>query len=450
MKKALLLSVAMMAAASAWAGGLLTNTNLSASFGRMMARGATSDIDAIYSNPAGTVFNEHEGFSLSINNQSAFQKRDVNSTFEAPFLTAEQQHKLYEGTASAPIIPAVFALYKKGNWAFQAGFGVTGGGGKCSFDNGLPMFDDAVMTAIWANADLAKMVGKQVTPDMYSLNSSLKGKQFIFGGQFGATYRINNHFSAHAGARINYFTGNYSGGVSAIMGSTPLASVALDCNQTGWGITPIIGVNYKVAGLTLAAKYEFKTNLNIENDTKTFEVSSAAFEAALADYKHGVNTPNDLPAILYVAAGYEILPEKLRATVEYHYYDDKHAGMAHDKQQYLTRGTNEYLAGVEWDINKMFTVSAGGQITDYGLSDEFQSQTAFSCDSYSIGFGGAVNLTSKLRLNLSYFWTTYSDYTKKSAAQAAGGTGYCGTPFAGTDVYSRSNKVFGIGVDYKF
>ncbi len=450
MKKILLIATAIVTSTTVWAGGLLTNSNQSAAFGRMMARGATTDIDAIYSNPAGTAFNTHEGWTLSYNNQSAFQHRDILSTFDAPFLSEDQRTKEYEGTASAPILPSAYALYKKNKWAFQAGFGVTGGGGKASFDDGLPMFDDAVMTAIWANSDLASMVGTQVTPDMYSLGSSLKGRQYVFGLQLGASYRFNDHFSGHVGGRINYFSGKYEGGVSAMMNTTTLASVELDCSQTGWGVTPIIGVNYKVAGLTLAAKYEFKTNLNIENDTKTFNASSSAFETALADYKHGVNTPNDLPAILYVAAGYEILPDKLRAVLEYHFYDDKHAGMAHDKQEYLTRGTNEYLAGVEWDINKIFTVSAGGQITDYGLIDEYQSQTSFSCDSYSIGFGGAVNLTSKLRLNVSYFWTTYSDYTKQSQAVAAGGTGYCGTPFAGTDVYSRTNKVFGLGIEYKF
>ena len=31
----------------------------------------------------------------------------------------------------------------------------------------------------------------------------------------------------------------------------------LDCDQTGWGLTPIIGVDAKFGKLNLAAKYEF-------------------------------------------------------------------------------------------------------------------------------------------------------------------------------------------------
>ena len=41
----------------------------------------------------------------------------------------------------------------------------------------------------------------------------------------------------------------------------------------------------------------------------------------------------------------------------------------------------------------------------------------------------------------------YSDYTKNVPA---GNPGYNGTTLAGQDVYSRTNKVFGMGIDYKF
>ena len=38
---------------TSYAGGLMTNTNYHIAFDRMMACGATFDIDAAYSNPAG-------------------------------------------------------------------------------------------------------------------------------------------------------------------------------------------------------------------------------------------------------------------------------------------------------------------------------------------------------------------------------------------------------------
>ncbi len=426
------------------AGGLLHNTNQHIAFVRMMARGASNEIDAVYSNPAGTAFMD-DGWQLSLNIQSAFQTRNVTTTF--PLFTEENHTRQFKGNAAAPVLPSLYATYKKDRWTLSGFFGVTGGGGKCSFDHGLPMFDAAVMSGIYAKT--AALPTGPLMPTAYDISTAMKGRQYVFGGQFGAAFRILPGLSAFAGMRMNYFNGNQSGYITAKLkgAEQTLANIVLDCDQTGWGITPILGVNYKWRALTLAAKYEFKTNLNIENDTKTLITEPTEFRSALADFEDGVNTPSDLPSVLYVAAGYEFIPHKLRGTVEFHWYDDKHAEMAGDKQKALRHGTYEVLAGLEWDINKMFTVSAGFQNTDYGLTDAYQSHTSFACDSYSIGLGAAANITSHIKVNIGYFWTNYKDYNK---TVAAGTPGYCGTTLAGSDTFSRTNKVFGMGIDYKF
>lgn len=72
--------------------------------------------------------------------QSAFQTRDIDASCEALGLD-----KYYEGKASAPVIPSVFAAYKKGDWTISGFFAITGGGGKASFDDGLSMFDAMVI-----------------------------------------------------------------------------------------------------------------------------------------------------------------------------------------------------------------------------------------------------------------------------------------------------------------
>ena len=45
-----------------------------------------------------------------------------------------------------------------------------------------------------------------------------------------------------------------------------------------------------------------------------------------------------------------------------------------------------------------------------------------------------------MKVNVAYFWTNYSDYEKQYQSATA----------SGTNVYSRTNKVFGVGVDYVF
>ena len=64
LKRQLLTLIVALAGVQAWAGGLMTNTNYHIAFDRMMARGATFDIDAAYSNPAGLAWG-YDGFQLS-------------------------------------------------------------------------------------------------------------------------------------------------------------------------------------------------------------------------------------------------------------------------------------------------------------------------------------------------------------------------------------------------
>lgn len=455
---AALLSAAV--ALPSFAGGILTNSNQSVQFMRVFARGAVIDVDGVYFNPAGLAF-MNDGFHLSFSWQNAYQERNINS--KSPLYP--EGTRFFKGTASAPIIPSLYGVYKKDKLALSGFFGVVGGGGKASFDDGLPMFATGVMAGIAANpliVGVQQLADIQRASDLYTLSSAMDGRQFIFGLQLGASYQFADWFSGYAGLRANYFTGGYEGFVKvavepntiatlmanpaiqaymaanpaiaqqvAAMAGNPLVDLRLDCTQTGWGINPVIGADFKFGKLNLGLKYEFKTNLNIENDTK----ENTDPEGALAAFKDGVNTPSDVPSLFAAAAQYEILPN-LRVSAEYHWYDDKHAGMANDKQKALKHGTHEVLAGVEWDINKTFTIGVGGQNTDYGLADDFQSDTAFSCDSYSIGFGGAARLSSKLKLNVGYFWTTYKDYEKNTALSL--------------NTYSRKNRVFGVGIDYTF
>ena len=119
--------------ATASAGGLMTNTNYHIAFDRMMARGASFDIDATFSNPAGLVWG-HEGWQVSLNFQKPWQYRDIE-------LTANNKSTLYEGKASAPIVPALFASYKKDKWAVSAMLGIVGSGGFVEYKDGVPMFN---------------------------------------------------------------------------------------------------------------------------------------------------------------------------------------------------------------------------------------------------------------------------------------------------------------------
>jgi long-chain fatty acid transport protein len=441
MKKFFLMLTMASATLVAEAGGLMTNTNYHIAFDRMFARGATTEIDAAYSNPAGLAWG-HEGLQLSLNFQKPWQNRDIETDIPNFLMAGNNFYQKYNGKASAPIVPALFASYKQDRWAVSTMIGIVGSGGFVKYDEGVPMFTVPITTML---------AQKGVMPGTYAMDAQMEGKQYIYGGQLNFTYKLTDFLSAAVGMRANYYDGYNRGHVLANMGGTELVSLQLDCLQKGWGFAPIVSVDFHQGPLTVAARYEFRTKINTENDTKELSATvtgmtpaqvAAAFGEKTAPYMDGVKTRYDMPSLLTVAAQYEITP-KLRAAAEYHFFDDKNAKMAGNRQDELKHGTHEVLLGAEYDVNDKFTVSLGGQRTDYGLSDNYQTHTSFACDSYSLGCGAAVNLNEKIRLNASYFCTLYSDYKKEQA-------NYQGLPFAGSDTFSRTNHVIGLGIDYKF
>ena len=462
----MMIAVIASTALTVRAGGLMTNTNYHIAFDRMMARGATFDIDAAYSNPAGLAWG-YDGFQLSLNFQKPWQYRDIELT------TAAGNHT-YEGKASAPIVPALFASYKKDRWAVSTMIGIVGSGGFVEYKEGVPMFNallgSTITTLTQGLSDATMGATPVVTPNQF--DAEMKGKQYIYGAQFNFTYKLLDCLSAAAGIRANYYDGYYRGHVKANhSNSGNLANLSLDVDQKGWGFTPLVSLAFHQGPFTLTARYEFRTKIETENETNSLNAElnttklvteplaqlvvagaitaaqaqaigqgiqqkmGSGFSTYTAPYEDGAKTRYDMPALLSVAAGYAFT-DKLRATVEYHFYDDKNAKMANDRQKELTHGTHEILAGVEYDINDKFTVSLGGQRTDYGLSDGYQQNTSFACDSYSVGLGGAWNITEKVRLNAGYFCSLYSDYDKQTAY--------------GKETYSRTNNVVGLGVDFKF
>jgi len=461
MKKRLMMFAFMsVVATTAFAGGLISNTNQNIHFLRNPARDASTEIDAVHTNPAGLTMLT-DGFHLSLNNQTVIQTRTIESTFE-PFKANNEGNatKTFNGKTNSPIVPSIQMAYKKDKYVLSAMFAVVGGGGKVTFDKGLASFESGVaMLPLGLKA-------KGLNTTAYSLDTYLEGSSYIFGLQLNGTYKISDAWSAALGLRVNLVENGYLGHITDIKinpvhpvlnstgamisapdffttaGMTSYATATtdkqLDCSQSGWGVSPILSINYNQNGLNLAAKYEFKSVIDVTNDTKVDD-TGALTNGVYAD---GVITPNDIPAFLSAGAQYKFC-KKWTVNGGYHHFFDSDARMAKDKQKNIDGGLDEYLFGTEYEINDRFLISAGVQLTDTKVNDAYQSDMSYSLDSYSVGFGGAMKLTKDLKLNVGYFFTNYASWTKTSTA-------YNGQALAGTDVYDRTNNVFGVGLDYKF
>lgn len=199
MKRILFLIVSIaLVSPSLYAGGIVTNTNQSAAYVRMLARDATLGIDGVYYNPAGLTL-LGTGLHISINNQSIFQNRNISSN--NPFLNSGE----YKGKVSAPLFPSVYAALNVSRFSFSFGFNPIGGGGSATFDTGLPSFEYSI-------ADLVpglQAAGQPVTG--YKTNIYFEGQSVYWGAQLGVSYKINDLLSVFLGGRYVMANTTYKG-----------------------------------------------------------------------------------------------------------------------------------------------------------------------------------------------------------------------------------------------
>jgi long-chain fatty acid transport protein len=207
MKKLLLLALsATFLSTSLMAGGIMTNTNQSAAYARLLARNASLGIDAVYYNPAGLT-KLGNGFHLSLNNQSIFQTKDVTNNY--PYLHGAPDAK-YTGDVKAPVFPGVYAAYKIDKLAFSFGFNPVGGGGGATYATGLPSFEMGV-------SDLVPSLNAKAGVTDYKADINFEGTSVYFGYQFGVSYEINPSISLFAGVRAVSAKNTYNGSITNIM-----------------------------------------------------------------------------------------------------------------------------------------------------------------------------------------------------------------------------------------
>jgi len=206
MRRLKLLISSLLLGQMAFAGGMVTNTNQSAAYIRMLARDASTDVDAVFYNPAGLT-KLADGFYVQLNNQTVSQTRIITST------NSQLNNGTYNGDVFVPFLPSAFAVYKTGDWAFSGGFAVVGGGGSAKYDTGLPSFENQIASMPDALFDLKK-IGYDVTG--YDVNLNFEGTSAYLGFQAGASYAINDMVSVYAGARYVSVMNTYKGDIKDI------------------------------------------------------------------------------------------------------------------------------------------------------------------------------------------------------------------------------------------
>ena len=506
-KKLTIIAASLAAAVSATAGGYVHNSNQNIAYLRNPAQNAVIGVQGAYFNPAGIGF-LNNGLYLSVDINTAVQQRISTTTYEPLAYGVDNNgkpYKKYVGKSFVPVLPHLDLAYKHNNWFGSFHFGVISGGGKCDYANGLGSLEAPVALV---SAVINRLAGTQIITG-YDVDTDLVGEQYNFSGQINLGYKISKNWSVSAGVRINVINNSYnanikniqfqyggtmlpaanvlggvistlSGGMvsseqGAAMAGGLVADKELDAKQSDVAFTPIISVHYKTGKFDFAARYEFNTKVRLKNDTKVNTTG-------IAQYEDGKEVAADIPANLNIGGTFSPR-SNVRLSLGFNYYFDKQSKQyngdtdLNDKQDYLEHNAYEILGGVEWDVNKLLTLSMGVNSNTFGFGDEarYISDMSFSTSSVSGGLGASIHVTPKISIDLAVYKTFYLNFAKDQADYGGYGEKMCsqlapmlqglaaanpglGAALAGfnaesmkipgRDEFSRKSIVAGIGVSF--
>jgi long-subunit fatty acid transport protein len=362
-----------------------------------------------------------------------------------------------------PVFPDVYAVYKKGSWAFHFGFGPNAGGGSAEFNDGLPSFEQEI-----AKLPIGITTQIGMPTSKYSSEIAFKGSSAFYGYQVGASYAVTKKLGVSLGVRYLQAVNTYEGSITNIMVNpthpvfnptgamisasaffnqlyqatvamgTPnpvllgyaknTADKQVDAKQTGSGVTPIIGVNYQFSDKVSAGiKYELQTALELTNETK---VDGSGL------FPDGAKSNSDVPAILAGGVAYKPIPKLLLAVSGNYYFD---TAVSWESRKVKPDGnTWEAQLGAQYCLTPKWAVSVGYNLAKVSLPDEFQSDLNHNLSSNSFGFGFRWQALKALAVDLGALITLYDEFTESQTS-----------PFGAYDLtYSRDNWDVAIGLCY--
>ncbi len=482
-----------------------TIPNQSAAFVRMPARGASTEIDAVFHNPAG-IAHLPSGWHISLNNQALRQQLQIKSSYQ--YYNTAPETTNFEGLISTPVFPSIYLACRQKKLSFSLGLNPVAGGGGARFD-GLPVSERNTSDVVpnlqnllgWdlvgANATYANITD-------YKMDFSSRGLAFFLGSQLGITYQFNEMFSFAVGVRyvygqvgftghtrdiqinvpehggwqspgtyLNYVKNNATG--LGLVGPTVLENTAvvldslladreIDVVQSGTGFTPIVGVNVKVNDrINIGLKYEHLTELELttkvkdgkDGGTLDAEGNPTGNDPLFLD---GSTERSDLPAFLTGGINIKIIPKLTLALGGAYLWNSKADFGGRDSL--ITNNYQELQTGLEYVLNEDITLSMGYSFLNWSVAPEYQTDVDFWTDAHSFAFGGRYTFTDKVKVNIGVLTTRFSEESQTYEHKPIDSSGILPpglplevpvvAPSNTTSTYSKNALIFAIGTDVRF
>ncbi|WDP93350.1 MAG: outer membrane protein transport protein [Desulfobacter sp.] len=396
------------------AGGVDNKQNLSAAYaGGPSRNGAIEGADIAAYNPAGIMQ----------------LKNGLTCALDAQFISTNYDHTTGGrdyGNENYPVVPSLFAIYKKDNWAFYGSFTVPGGGGEVEYKEGN------IITRQVSN----KLTGVGLGREDLLKNQYAYVESYDYGLTAGASYALSDNFSFSAGIRRVITEKKVD--IRGYLGSDIIAKFEQDAQ--GWG--GVFGMNYRPnKAFNLALRYETRVNLDWETKIPGDTNAMGRFLLQQNNREDGHSYARDLPAVLGLGMQWAAAP-KLTVSPSFTYYFEKDANWG-DQNGKVNHNAYDIAIAFAYAFNEKWTATWGYMYTDTGIDPAdygIIEQMSPPLDCHTLSVGGTYRATERLAFKLGLMGSFYvSDTAPADPASGAPET-----------EYSKTNYTAALSMEYRF
>ena len=385
MKKSIIVAalVAALAGAAAFADGVENKTNMNPGYLRNPSRNAEAKRpEAVFYNIAGTGFLE-DGLYFDTGNQFVFKK--YTNSFPKGAIPLYPNGKDFSDKTAVWLYPNADIVYKHGPFAVFGNFGIYAGGGKLSYKDGTTATAAALATHFPSSAR----------------NHSVELSSMTYGEQVGFTYCLRNFISFSGALRLLHATQSMElkSDDATFVGVNQGNKISYDASA--FGVGGVFGINVRpFPALTLSTQFQLHSDMKYEVKNAKGMLSS---NLGIVD---GETFHTDLPAVLNMGAGYQVL-KPLYVSASFNYYFNSFAQLNSVLSKSDYSDSWELAAGADYDINDKVTASLGLSYGNQGTKDTVNNAFSPVLDNIAIGTGVEYRPIDNLTLTLGLLYIQY-------------------------------------------
>ena len=212
--------------------------------------------------------------------------------------------------------------------------------------------------------------------------------------------------------------------------------IEVDAEETGTGYSPIISINISPSDkLNIAAKYEFKTDLELTTQVNDYKSGGI--------FSDGAKVIADMPAMLAIGVSYKPTAKLLVSGSMNYYFDqnvDYDGSEIPPHTTMISKNFTEYALGIQYGLTEKLRISAGWLTTFTGVNDNYQGDQNFDLNTNTFGGGFGYRINKMIDINIGGQYTVYKDGTKEFTRNA----------IPVTETYDKKTWVIGAGLDFYF